>query len=1013
MSTAGEQPDEQRHPVEMLAEEFAERLRGGESPEVEDYCRRLPEHADLLRAVLSTVLATERVSGQQSAAANCTLTDGALKMPQTAGDFQLLREIGRGGMGVVYEALQKSLKRRVALKVVNQLIAGSEKQLRRFRREAESAARLHHSNIVPVYGFGEDQGLQFYAMQLIEGATLSEVLESLRELGHSASPTSASVGHRSLRAGTAARRLLSSAEQPACRPESRADRTADLSAVAADSTDPGRTVVAAAADSAHGDFQLTQAVPAATFSDERLTASGKQAGDRGLLLPPEYFRNVARLTAAAANGLHYAHGQGILHRDIKPANLLLDADGTIRIADFGLARAVEPDAQTQTGDIVGTLRYMAPEQLRGQADPRTDVYALGLTLQELLTLEPPGIPLMSASGQREAVSLRAKRPEIPRDLETIARKACSAEPERRYQTAAEFEADLRRFLEDRPIMARPAGIAERLWRWSRRNPQLAAMSAATLLLMLSVVVILAVSNRRIQRLLTARDNQYSRAEQSLQQKAEALQEADRERERAEKNLRLAVTAFEEVFANIAARGRAEVLLEEISGEESIEESAAVLSAADVTLLETLLGFFDRLAAENSRNLGLTAAESRRRVGDIQRQLGRLEDAARSYQQALEVCRGAELSGDTALVESGDTALKSASTAQVSQALVEARILHELQQLELRRGNLPAALQALQQLRVVLGPKTAAGNSAAGRHLLAASLNGLTALALRQGLDPRIRFRGFVGGALGVAPGGPGSIPSEAGSAGPFGGVAGAAEAAQEQRLRRASDTNSEALRILRQLTSEDSQNPAWQLDLARALRDSARIAQLRQDWTAAESAAQESTGILEALHAGHPETALFQFELADMLSTLSGGRPGDMPKLQRSLTLSRQLSERFPGIPEYRSLLAATLARTAGLSAVQGQFARAEAGLQESLRILRGLTAEYPDSVTYHVALGRTQQQLAGLYLRNNRQQQARVVLQEALRELEHVVQTAELSGRQRPALTALLKRLREMQPEE
>jgi len=666
---------------------------------------------------------------------------------------------------------------------------------------------------------------------------------------------------------------------------------------------------------------------------------------------------------------------------------------------------VEPDAQTQTGDIVGTLRYMAPEQLRGQADPRTDVYALGLTLQELLTLEPPGIPLMSASGQREAVSLRAKRPEIPRDLETIARKACSAEPEQRYQTAAEFEADLRRFLEDRPIMARPAGLAERLWRWSRRNPQLAAMSAATLLLMLSVVVILAVSNRRIQRLLTARDNQYSRAEQSLQQKAEALQEADRERERAEKNLRLAVTAFEEVFANIAARGRAEVLLEEISGEESIEESAAVLSAADVTLLETLLGFFDRLAAENSRNLGLTAAESRRRVGDIQRQLGRLEDAAKSYQQALEVCRGAELSGDTAL--------ESASTAQVSRALVEARILHELQQLELRRGNLPAALQALQQLRVVLGPKTAAGNSAAGRHLLAASLNGLTALALRQGLDPRIRFRGFVGGALGVAPGGPGSIPFAAGSAGPFGGAAGAAEAAQEQRLRRASDTNSEALRILRQLTSEDSQNPAWQLDLARALRDSARIAQRRQDWTAAESAAQESTGILEALHAGHPETALFQFELADMLSTLSGGRPGDAPKLQRSLTLSRQLSERFPGIPEYRSLLAATLARAAGLSAVQGQFARAEAGLQESLGILQGLTAEYPESIADHVALGRTRQQLAGLYLRNNRPQQARGVLQEALRDLEQVLQTAELGGRQRPALTALLKRLREMQPGE
>ncbi|MFM7918868.1 MAG: hypothetical protein ACKPJJ_01510, partial [Planctomycetaceae bacterium] len=272
---------------------------------------------------------------------------------------------------------------------------------------------------------------------------------------------------------------------------------------------------------------------------------------------------------------------------------------------------------------MGTLRYMAPEQLRGQADQRTDVYALGLTLQELLTLQPPGIPLMSAGGQRETVSLRSLRAEVPRDLETIVQKACSAEPERRYQTAADLEADLLRFLEDRPILARPAGLAERVWRWSRRNPQLATLSAATLLLMLSVVVILGVSNRRIQRLLTARDKQYERAEQSLQDKGAALQTADRERQRAEKNLQLAVTAFEEVFANISARGRAEVLLEELGGEESLEDTTAVLSAADVTLLETLLGFFDRLAAENSRNLGLTAAEARRRVGDIQRQLGRL------------------------------------------------------------------------------------------------------------------------------------------------------------------------------------------------------------------------------------------------------------------------------------------------------------------------------------------------------------------------------------------------------
>ncbi|MFM7166591.1 MAG: protein kinase domain-containing protein [Planctomycetaceae bacterium] len=1010
MNTASDMPEEERHPVELLAEEFAERMRAGELPDVEAYCRRLPEHSQLLRAVLSTVLATERVSGHHQAVARAESAAATVVMPQTAGDFQLLREIGRGGMGIVYEALQKSLKRRVALKVVNQFIAGSEKQLRRFRREAESAARLHHSNIVPVYGFGEDQGLQFYAMQLIEGSTLAEVLDVLRELDPVSFETAPSPDVRAIRAQAAARRLLSAKTLPSLSPSAgQGDLTAELAASSPMSSDPDPTVLATAPANTGGDFQLTQSLPAAAEVTNAARSAECVAKGPGIILPPEYFRHIARLTAAAANGLHYAHGQGILHRDIKPANLLLDPDGTIRIADFGLARAIEPAAQTQTGEIVGTLRYMAPEQLRGQADQRTDVYALGLTLQELLTLQPPGIPLMSAGGQRETVSLRTLRPEVPRDLETIVQKACSAEPERRYQTAADLEADLLRFLEDRPILARPAGLAERVWRWSRRNPQLATLSAATLLLMLSVVVILGVSNRRIQRLLTARDKQYERAEQSLQDKGAALQTADRERQRAEKNLQLAVTAFEEVFANISARGRAEVLLEELGGEESLEDTTAVLSAADVTLLETLLGFFDRLAAENSRNLGLTAAEARRRVGDIQRQLGRLEDAAKSYQQALEACRNAETGNLT------DTA--AANIGQTAPAIVEARILHELQQLEMRRGNLPAALQALQQLRAVLSPDSAAGQSTAGRHLLAASLNGLTAMGLRQGLEPRSRFRAATGGLAGFpAVGAAGNLrgPVAAGGfAGPGAAGAGVMEAALEQRLRRAADTNAEALRILRQLTSEDSSNLAWQLDLARALRDSARITQLRQDWPAAEPAVQEAVKILELLHSQHPETALLQFELADVLGTLSGLRPGDLPQLQRSVALSRQLSERYPGVPEYRSLLAATLARVAGVSAGQGQFTRAESDLQEAVEILQSLAEQYSEAVTWHVALGRTRQQLAGMYLRNNRPQQARAVLQDAITELERVVNGARLNGRQRPALLAMLKRLREMQPSE
>jgi tetratricopeptide (TPR) repeat protein len=551
-------------------------------------------------------------------------------------------------------------------------------------------------------------------------------------------------------------------------------------------------------------------------------------------------------------------------------------------------------------------------------------------------------------------------------------------------------------------MARPASVIERLWRWARRNPQLASASAASLLLLLSIVVILGVSHRRIQRLLNSRDLQFQRAERSLEEKAAALETAGRERDRAENNLQLAITAFEEVFANIASRGRSEVLLEELGDDETLAEPDVPLSSADVTLLEALLGFFDRLAAENSRNLGVTAAAARRRVGVIQQQLGRLQDAGQSYQQAIDVCRQAR---------------RSASDRAEQPALLlnleEARTLYELQRLQLRRGNLPSALQALQQLRSLLDPKSAAGQSPEGRHLLAASLNSLTAMGLRQGFDPRVRLRAgplspFPNAATGNSPR---DLPTGSGRNMPGPGAEKTpVETAVEQRLRRATESNAEALRILRQLHSEDPRQAAWRLDLARALRDTARIAQLRQDWGAADTALQEAIPILEGLQAEHPGSVVFQFELANVLGTVAGIRPDDLTLLKRSLTLSRELVARYPDVAEYSSLLAATLARLAGTHAAQGQFGSADSSLQESLSLLRKLVTQHPDTVTYQIALARAQQQLAGLYFRTNRPQLAREVLQQAVTELERVAITENSNGRQRPPIGAMLKRLREMQ---
>ncbi|MDA1230412.1 MAG: serine/threonine-protein kinase, partial [Planctomycetota bacterium] len=464
--------DDDRHPVDLLAEEFAERIRAGESPHIEEYCRIHPEHADMIRSVFPSIQMVERASQREEQHRRSGDSGAAslVSMPQTLGDFQLIREIGRGGMGVVYEAEQKSLKRHVALKVISALIARSEKQLKRFRREAESAASLHHSNIVPVYGIGEDQGLQYYAMQLIDGVTLAEIIQQLRV----APPVALLAGDRTVAVNSTGQRTSDANANP--RQSGTMDAVLRLfgsmtsvhagvlhdSGLSADHSGSPDPIVATLIP---GPMSVT-----GTNADPTLEDHGD---DETEFRPPQnvklnhaYIRNISRVVANVANALDYAHRQGILHRDIKPANLILDRDSTIWVADFGLARQADFASVTQTGEIVGTLRYMAPEQFRGEADIRTDIYALGVTLYELLALKPAldAPQVLSGQNRQPIPRLRTSRPEIPADLETITLKACMTEPERRYQTAREFESDLRRFLEDRPILARRVTPVERLWR---------------------------------------------------------------------------------------------------------------------------------------------------------------------------------------------------------------------------------------------------------------------------------------------------------------------------------------------------------------------------------------------------------------------------------------------------------------------------------------------------------------------------------------------------------------------
>ncbi|WP_165228276.1 serine/threonine-protein kinase [Aquisphaera insulae] len=464
----GQEPDRDRDPFERVAEEFLARYRAGERPSIDDLADRHPDLAGQIRNLLPALLMIE-----QDLSIDPEPEPGVSRLPITPegssriGDYRLIRVVGRGGMGVVYEAEQVSLGRRVALKVLPRHVSGAPRALERFRREAKAAARLHHTNIVPVFEVGQEGDVAYFAMQFIQGQGLDQVIDDLRRLCGRAVPAPGAGVTRARASGGLAGSLL---------------------AGHLDTPPPG----AAASDP----YAATEEAPSG-WSADRLPLDPRADEPIGSAMLPgaaalssvdsqgrgqPYFRGVAQIGRQAAAGLAYAHARGVIHRDIKPSNLLLDAAGVVWIADFGLAKS-EEDGLTQTGDVLGTLRYMAPERFRGEADPRSDVYALGLTLYELLTLEPA---YDSSDRPRFLDRVRDEEParprtldgRIPRDIETIVLKAIEKEPARRYETAEAMGEDLRRFLDDEPIRARRASPTERYARWARRNPVIAILGAA-------------------------------------------------------------------------------------------------------------------------------------------------------------------------------------------------------------------------------------------------------------------------------------------------------------------------------------------------------------------------------------------------------------------------------------------------------------------------------------------------------------------------------------------------------
>ncbi|MDX1948171.1 MAG: serine/threonine-protein kinase [Pirellulaceae bacterium] len=428
--------------------------------------------------------------------------------PRRLGDFELLRELGRGGMGVVYEARQLSLDRLVAIKLLPLAAVLDSRQIARFRHEAQAAAQLHHPHIVPVFAIGEESGIHYYAMQLIPGQPLDRIISAVR--------------------------------------------------------------------------------------------GGPALGRRQW---QEHIRAAIELAIQAADALQSAHEAGIVHRDIKPSNLLRDDAGKLWVADFGLARFQPHAALTRTGDLVGTMRYMSPEQAAGRAglvDARTDVYALGATLYELVCLRPvfaddEGTALLRRIETDEPTPPRLARRGIPRDLETVILKALSKRPDERYASARQLADDLRRVRDGQPTLARPASPTERLARWTWRHRRAAAAAM--------LAIFLALAGVSFALGLVAREKQ--RADENLV--------------RAERNSREARRMLDHFGVDLAQR------LAEVPGAAAVRQE----------LLAETRAYYDRFAAQASRDPALRGdlALAQAKIAALLGEGGQTAEALAAHRQA--------------------------------------------------------------------------------------------------------------------------------------------------------------------------------------------------------------------------------------------------------------------------------------------------------------------------------------------------------------------------------------------
>jgi eukaryotic-like serine/threonine-protein kinase len=871
-----EQPDDTN--VEQLVDDFARRWRAGERPSIDDYTEKYPQWADEIRDVFPAVQMMEDLKPRrEDSTPTAKIAFGNAAPPERIGEFHIVREIGRGGMGVVYEAFQESLGRRVALKVLPAHLLSNENLRARFHRESHAAAKLHHTNIVPVFGVGEELGLCFYVMQLISGRGLDLVA---RNQG---------------------------------------------SGVTSQESDTG----------------LGQSNPDTC----PLTPDP-------CLLTPEM---VARIGAQVADALAYAHSQGVLHRDVKPSNLLLDERGSVWVTDFGVAKLVEEAHLTQSGDLVGTLRYMPPERFNGVSDARGDVYSLGITLYELLARKsafPNTTPqhVIALITQGGLPRLRKLNPEVPADLETIVLKAISREPERRYQSAAALGDDLRRFLDDRPILARRIGPVERAWRWCRRNPISATSIGTAFLLMIAVTVVSVAAYIRT----SAAQRETETANQDMRK---ALDAEQAQREHAEATSALALEALARTYDRFAPTRLV------VTPPTTTEEGAdlpiqPVLPPEAILLLEELLRTYEKIAQASREfpRLQGQAAEANHRIGDIRQRLGRFDDAIAAYRTAIDIYSGLP-------TDSPDEAVRIKLARSYNEL---GRVLRLVQKAE-EAGKMHAV--AVKILREAPQPLA---DRPEFRYELARAYYTLGQQEL---------FLGPPGFGGGQGPKGPpkfgpgeGGFPKGPESRDPF--------------------PIQQSIAILEDLTREHPKVPEYRHLLACCYRDAppGRFS----PGPPAEGKPDRAIELLRDLVREYPRVPDYRFDLCETLRRpMRPFGPGSMSKgrIREAVEIADGLVAQYPNVPLYAAAQAQSHDLLGFALFAERDLPAAVEAHRTAVKLQSELAKQYPDVTAYQFWLSLMERSLARVLAERDDLKEARTRLESAIARLELLRQNDPRSG--------------------